>query len=213
MLLADIDETAVPEHSAAQMITRNIATVRQAVETLATRTQWTAGQIDDMHHTLLPTQPRGFRDRWVWISGSSPVRAKYVAPHPEQVAGLMDDLATYLETTDDPPLVQATRARCTARASTHEGPTSLGCGGRSDDRSGYSGERALIDRRVKPRPPMVVLMPAAEDSGSDVGLSAVHATCHRAGRREQLRRGDRNLQRPGGSSSDVGSRSACPRPT
>lgn len=107
VLLADIDETAVPEHSAAQMITRNIDTVRQAVETLATRTQWTAGDIDDLHHTLLPAQPRGFRDRLVWISGSSPVRATYVAPHPEEVAGLMDDLATYLETTDDPPLVQA----------------------------------------------------------------------------------------------------------
>lgn len=107
VLLADIDDMAVPGHSAAQMITRNVDTVRQAVETLATLPRWTAGDLDALHHTLFPVQPTGFRDRLVWISGTSPVRTKYVAPHPEHVADLVDDLVTYLETTDDPPLVRA----------------------------------------------------------------------------------------------------------
>lgn len=107
VLLADIDDAPQREHSAAQMISRNIDAVRQAVETLATQSHWSSADIDALHRTLLPTHPVGFRDRLVWISGNSPVQAKYVAPHPECVPDLVEDLVTYLETTDDPPLVRA----------------------------------------------------------------------------------------------------------
>ena len=107
VLLADIDDAPQREHSAAHMISRNIDAVRQAVETLATQSHWSSADIDALHRTLLPTHPVGFRDRLVWISGNSPVQAKYVAPHPEYVPALVEDLVTYLETTDDPPLVRA----------------------------------------------------------------------------------------------------------
>ncbi len=107
VLLAALDDDAQPEHSAARMINRNIDAVRQAVEALATRQRWSATDIDELHHTLLPAHPVGFRNRLVWISGSSPVRAKYVAPHPEHVTDLVEDLVTYLDSSEDPPLVQA----------------------------------------------------------------------------------------------------------
>ncbi|WP_409484084.1 MarR family transcriptional regulator [Arsenicicoccus dermatophilus] len=62
MLLADIDDAPRTEHSAAHMNTRNIDTVRQAVESLATRSRWTAADIDELHRTLLPAHPEGFRN-------------------------------------------------------------------------------------------------------------------------------------------------------
>lgn len=107
VLLADLDETLVPRGSQAVLINRNIDTVRRAVESLATNDSWTTSDIKDLHTALMPSGPHGYRDRIVWISGSTPTRAKYVAPAPEFVPELMADLLDYLRTTDDPVLVQA----------------------------------------------------------------------------------------------------------
>ncbi len=107
VLLANLDESLVPRGSSAVLINRNIDTVRTAVESLAARSPWSPADIDGLHAALMPTERRGFRTGLVWIGGTTPIRASYVAPQPALVPGLMSDLVAYLETTDDPVLVQA----------------------------------------------------------------------------------------------------------
>ena len=107
VLLAGLSEDLVPAGSSAILINRNIDSVRKAVESLAESSPWKAQDIDGLHKSLMPGGPHGFRDRLVWISGTNPIRAKYVAPLPDLVPELMEDLVGYLETTDDPILVQA----------------------------------------------------------------------------------------------------------
>lgn len=107
VLLAGIDESLLRSNSAAVLINRNIDLVREAVESLATQTTWTTADIDGLHSALLPEDRSGFRRQLVWISGRTPVQAKYVAPLHEHVPELMKDLVDYLEYNNDPPLVQA----------------------------------------------------------------------------------------------------------
>lgn len=107
VLLAGIDEGLVRANSAAVLINRNIDSVRQAVESLAALPAWTTADIDALHAALLPSAPQGFRRQLVWISGRTPVQAKYVAPLHEYVPELLDDLVAYVERSDDPPLVKA----------------------------------------------------------------------------------------------------------
>ncbi|MCB1254040.1 MAG: Fic family protein [Austwickia sp.] len=105
--MAGLDEDLVAENSAAVLINRNVDAVRSAVEHLATMATWSVGDVDALHSTLLPHERPGFRRGLVWIGGSSPVRAAYVAPLPEHVPALMEDLVAYLETSTDPVLVKA----------------------------------------------------------------------------------------------------------
>lgn len=67
--------------------------------------------IAKMHAVLMAEQPRHtpgeWRDEAVWIGtrSDSPVGAEFVAPHHERVPGLIDDLVTFANRDDVPPLV------------------------------------------------------------------------------------------------------------
>lgn len=107
VLLAGLEDESVTSTPNAILINRNIDAVRNAVESLAATSPWQVEDIDRLQASLLPPAIHGLRRVPVWISGSSPLRAKYVAPMPEHVPELMQDLVSYLETTSDPVLMKA----------------------------------------------------------------------------------------------------------
>lgn len=61
-----------------------------------------------MQHGRLPPELVGaYRDSLGWIGGTSPTTAVYVAPPPEQLHVLMDDLLEYVNADTDDPVTQA----------------------------------------------------------------------------------------------------------
>jgi Fic family protein len=63
---------------------------------------------DLMRHSRLPVEMIGsYRTSPGWIGGTSPTTAAYVAPPPEHVPDLMDDLLAYANSDRDDPITQA----------------------------------------------------------------------------------------------------------
>lgn len=104
---------STPDGGAAEVL-GNIDAVRAAVDDVARRPRVGAKGIQDIHRALLAgtrdaSWAGTFRERQNWIGGSSynPCKADFVPPPPDDVDGLIDDLADYLESELHPPLVQA----------------------------------------------------------------------------------------------------------
>ena len=110
IVLAEADERAGP--SAAAWVAANLAAVTEALEEAQTGPL----MVDSMcrwHRTLMTGSPTPSRHVGVvrteqgWIGGTSPLDAHLVTPPPEQVPGLLDDLADYVNRDDVDPVSQA----------------------------------------------------------------------------------------------------------
>lgn len=95
----------------------NIAAMRSAIELAATADPFGLAELLAIHGTLTdrsstPQMAGQVRTEQNWIGGSSynPCSAAFVPPPPEDVAGLLDDLLTYVNGDDHSPLVQAALA-------------------------------------------------------------------------------------------------------
>ncbi|MEV4349252.1 Fic family protein [Actinoplanes sp. NPDC049596] len=94
----------------ARLVANNIVTLRQAAGDLASYDLIGPENFCDLHRALLPDHPQqGLRDKQNWIGGSDwhPLQADFVPPPPEEVTGLVEDLANYLSGAIHAPLVQA----------------------------------------------------------------------------------------------------------
>ena len=92
----------------------NIAAMHQSIEAANSTASYTVDVICDINASLLAgTDMEQFggtlRDRQNWIGGNNvnPLGAAYVPPKPEYVPALMDDLASFLETSPLPPVAIA----------------------------------------------------------------------------------------------------------
>ncbi len=104
---------AVTDGVAAEVV-GNIDAMRRAVAVAAQPGPLTLGALLEVHRLLMdrsPTPELGgvLREEQGWIGGRSfnPTNAVYVPPPPDRVAGLMDDLVAYVNTTHHSPLTQA----------------------------------------------------------------------------------------------------------
>ncbi|MCT1652919.1 Fic family protein [Brachybacterium muris] len=89
-------------------VARNVDATRAAIDHLATQREWGTEDIERIYRALgvLGVNP-GLREVDVWIGGRDKVRADYVAPPASEVAGLVDDLLAYLNTSGEHPLLLA----------------------------------------------------------------------------------------------------------
>ncbi|PZP14099.1 MAG: Fic family protein [Brachybacterium faecium] len=89
-------------------VARNVDAIRSAIDHLAAQQEWGVDGIERIHRALgvLGAKP-GLREVDVWIGGRDKVRADYVAPPAGEVAALVDDLLTYLNTSGEHPLLLA----------------------------------------------------------------------------------------------------------
>ncbi len=97
----------VPSNVRAAEIAANIESTRLALTSLAENRAWTDDDIHNVHQTLLPRHPRGYRNKQVWIGGRSVFRASYVAPPGDAVPALMTNLLDYANASPDSAIVTA----------------------------------------------------------------------------------------------------------
>lgn len=91
----------------AERIAQNVAVMEDVMTTLRDA-PWSHGTIHAIARRLEPRRAaRGYRDGQVFIGGSSPLEAHYVAPPAAWVPGLMDDLLGYIRTNPDGALLKA----------------------------------------------------------------------------------------------------------
>ncbi|PZO61946.1 MAG: Fic family protein [Pseudoxanthomonas suwonensis] len=92
----------------AMSVARNVQATRTAVEQLAGREEWTVSDIEQVHRALgVVDASTGLRQVEVWIGGRSKLRADYVAPPPQEVPALIEDLLQYLDSSGEHPLLLA----------------------------------------------------------------------------------------------------------
>ncbi|GAA3809098.1 Fic family protein [Cellulomonas soli] len=88
-------------------VVRNLDAMEQRVDALV-KPAWTHQDVHAVHESLLAHRSDGrYRNRQVYIGGSSPLTAQYLAPPEDEVVGYMDDLLRFVNTAGDPPLVKA----------------------------------------------------------------------------------------------------------
>lgn len=103
------DETDVTARS----VLANIKAMDEAVAGAPRRGRFTVARMRRIHEVLFSAfgDPRAgrLREEQNWIGGgaSSPLDAEFVPPPPGEVRPLMEDLATFLERDDLPPVMQA----------------------------------------------------------------------------------------------------------
>lgn len=94
----------------------NIEAMEQAIQVGAGDRPITKETIVDLHRTLLsPTEPKiaGFiRDKQNWVGGRyfTPLGAEFIPPPPDEVPGLVEDLAGFINRDDLPATLQAALA-------------------------------------------------------------------------------------------------------
>ncbi len=95
----------------ARLVANNMTVVRRSTTELVEAEALTVDHIVELHHSLLPHQPRhhGLRTVQNWIGGSdwSPIGADFVPPDPDRVEALMADLVDYMNGAAHAPLIQA----------------------------------------------------------------------------------------------------------
>lgn len=92
----------------AMAVARTVQATRTAIEQLAERDEWTIDDIEQVHRALgVVGASTGVRQVEVWIGGRDKVRADYVAPPPEHVPALIEDLLQYLNSSGENPLLLA----------------------------------------------------------------------------------------------------------
>lgn len=92
----------------AMSVARNVQATRAAIEQLADRGEWDIGDVELVHRALgVISAATGLRTVDVWIGGRDKVRADYVAPPPDEVPSLIEDLLRYLHGSGEHPLLLA----------------------------------------------------------------------------------------------------------
>ena len=98
----------------ARSVIGNVAAMEKAVLLGATEAPVVASDLLSIHRVLMeatstPAIAGKLRDGQNWIGGNAfnPGRADFVPPPPELVAGLIDDLAAFINREDLPPIMQA----------------------------------------------------------------------------------------------------------
>jgi Fic family protein len=110
IVLAEADESGSP--SAAAWVAANLAAVTEAIEG-AHAGRLTVESLCAWHRTLMtgsptPAQHVGvLRTEQGWIGGTSPLDAHLVAPPPDEVPVLVDDLVSYVNRDDVDPVTHA----------------------------------------------------------------------------------------------------------
>jgi len=108
---AELDDAAATREAA--LVADNLAVVTDALAHARTTARLS---VDDLHgwHTrlmrnsdLAPRLVGAFRDAQGWIGGRGPQDAVYVPPPPDRVPPLMDDLVTFVNSTDADAVTQA----------------------------------------------------------------------------------------------------------
>lgn len=171
----------------AQEVLANIHAMELALREAAAAKPFTTQQIAAIHRRLMEHAPNGariagtFRDTQNWIGGNdyNPCGAAFVPPPPQDVPGLLDDLAVAINDDVLPPVVQA--ALVHAQFETIH-PFADGNG-----RTGRALIHVVFKRRgLAPRyvPPISVVLANAKDRYI-AGLQSFH-TEHIAGWLEQF---------------------------
>ena len=103
-----------PEHSRGveRSVIAHVRALAEAIELGSGATRLTTADLLRIHRTLLEPENPGhagrLRDQQVWIGGgATPRTAEFVPPPEDEVPRLVDDLVTYCNRDDIPPLVQA----------------------------------------------------------------------------------------------------------
>lgn len=91
---------------AAMTIVRNLTVVRAAMDHLASAPEVRLDDVVDLQARLVP-HLAGVRTGPVWIGGSTPLDARYVAPPAEEVPALLEDLFTWIRDADVDPVTRA----------------------------------------------------------------------------------------------------------
>lgn len=94
----------------ARLVANNIAVVRDATQAMAASDRVEVADLTALQRALLPQSERhGVRTEQNWIGGSeyTPLGAEFVPPAPDEVAGLLKDLAAYATASPHAPLVHA----------------------------------------------------------------------------------------------------------
>lgn len=92
----------------AMSVARNVQATRAAIEQLADRSEWGINDLELVHRALgVIGAATGLRAVDVWIGGRDKVRADYVAPPPDEVPSLTEDLLRYLNSSGEHPLLLA----------------------------------------------------------------------------------------------------------
>lgn len=104
------------EDRKAREVLGNVAAMRTAIDLGASAERLGVDEIREIHRALvgedqLRGEPYGGKVRqeqnWIGGNGYNPVGAAYVSPPPNEVLGLLDDLAAFIARTDVPALAQA----------------------------------------------------------------------------------------------------------
>lgn len=98
-------------------IVANLTLMAELVQAQEPGSPLTLKQLLEAHHCLMknsahPEQAGIIRTSQNWVGGSSfhPCRAEYVPPDPRQISALLDDLVTFCNQDDWPPIAQAALA-------------------------------------------------------------------------------------------------------
>lgn len=93
--------------STSRGVLRNVDAMERSVAALVKPT-WSDADVHAVHRSLLGPRSEGrYRDGQVYIGGTSPMTAQYVAPPHGDVPRLMADLLAFVGSAGDPPLVKA----------------------------------------------------------------------------------------------------------
>lgn len=89
-------------------VARNVQATRTAIEQLAERGTWGVDDVEEIHRALgVVGAAQGLRTVDVWIGGRDRLRADYVAPPPEHVPPLVEDLLRWVNSSGEHPLLLA----------------------------------------------------------------------------------------------------------
>ncbi len=90
-------------------VLQNLRAMEYAIDVVAQKWSLELDDLVELQQTIAPDLPRGLRQEQNWIGGSgySPLHAAFVPPPEEYVVPLMEDLLTYVNESEHPPLLKA----------------------------------------------------------------------------------------------------------
>lgn len=116
LLLSELGELPAAQQTEAQEVSRCVEASEQAMNLLRSGLPLSTRFIREVHEVLLPSsrapskQPGGFRRGPVWMGGTSPAAAIFVAPPWNEVARCMFELENSLDDTSLPTLIKTALA-------------------------------------------------------------------------------------------------------
>lgn len=105
-------EAEMPIGATSKAVIGNIEAMQQAIEMGGQGRHWSPELFMEIHRTLMKSTYQEviggwLRDDYIWIGGTTPQRAAYVAPPADRVGQYLDDLCEYMNRTDIEGITQA----------------------------------------------------------------------------------------------------------